>query len=92
MFFHEAAESGQVGRDAGYAHDGALCRRVAPRLVVGGEHSHVAATDKLVILQAEQRVGGRQELGMEDDLDTVRTLIEQLASSKSINDWILLIK
>ena len=63
----------------GDAHDGALCGGVAPGLVVAGEDAHVAAPHEVVVVQPEQRVGGGQELGVEDYLHPVRTVVEQLA-------------
>ena len=60
--------TGEVCRHGGYTHDGALCRRVAPRLVVGWKHAHVTAAHKLLVVHAEQRVGVRQELRVEHHL------------------------
>ena len=45
---------------------------VAPGLVVTGEDSKMAATDKVLIVQAKQRVGGVEELRMEDNLSHVK--------------------
>lgn len=48
----------------------ALTRRVAPRLIVGGEDPEVAATDELLIVHGQQGAGGGQELRVENDLAT----------------------
>lgn len=45
-----------------------LTRSVAPWLIVGREDSQVTASDKLLIVQAKQRIGWVQELRMEDNL------------------------
>ena len=46
LLLHEAPEAGEVCGDGGDAHDGALGRRVAPRLVVRREHAHVTPCNK----------------------------------------------
>lgn len=46
----------------------ALTRRVAPRLIVGGEDPKVAATDELLIVHGQQGAGGGQELRVENNL------------------------
>ena len=38
----------------------------------------MAPTDKLVVVQQQDRVVGVEELGVEDDLDAVLGLVEQL--------------
>ena len=64
----EAAEAREVGGDGGDAEGGALGRGVAPGLVVGGEDAHVAAPHKLLVTQAQQRVVGVEEVGVENNL------------------------
>lgn len=68
MLLHEASESGEIGRDTGDAHHSAFSRGVAPWLIVAGKHAQVAAADKFFIVQTEEGVGGREELGVEDYL------------------------
>ena len=85
LLLHEAPEARQVCSDAGDAHDGALCRGVAPGLVVTGEDAHVAAADKLLVVQAEQGVGRRQELRVENDFDPVRPVVEQLTPPEGVH-------
>ena len=53
----------------GRGKGGALTRGVAPGLVVGREHAHMAATDELSVIHSEQRVSGGQELRMENNLE-----------------------
>ena len=65
-----------VPRDA---HDGALSGGVAPRLVIGGENSHVAAAHKVVVVEAKQGIRRGEKLGVENHLDAISPLIEQLA-------------
>ena len=68
MLLHEAAEATEVGADGWDAHDGTLSRRVPPRLIVRGEHAHVTAPHEVLVVQAEERVGRVEELGVEDHL------------------------
>ena len=75
----------------GDAHDCALGRGVAPRLIVGGEDAHVAAADEVVVVEAEERVGGGEELGVEDHLDPVRPLVEELAPPDAGEHRVLLV-
>ena len=74
LLLHEAAEAGEVRGDGGDAHDGALGRGVAPRLVVAGEHAHVAAceggrgqfpglTKKTIFMYLERILGNRGRIG-----------------------------
>lgn len=41
---------------------------VAPRFIVRGEDTEVAASYKLLIIHGQQRRGGREELWVEDNL------------------------
>ena len=59
-----------------------------PWFVVAREHAHVATSHKVLVLEAEERISGRQELGMENDLDPIVTIIEQLATSQAAHDGI----
>ena len=59
-----------------------------PWFVVAREHTHVATPHKVLVLKAEQWIGGRQELGMENNLDPIVTIIEQLATSQRTHDGI----
>ena len=61
------------------AHDGTLRRRVAPRLVVGRENSHVTATHKVVVVEAKQGVCRGEKFWVENHLHSIRPLVEQLA-------------
>ena len=45
-----------------------VTRCVSPWLIVGGEHSKITATNKVLIIHRQQRTGGGQELRVEDDL------------------------
>jgi len=71
VFLHEATETGQVGGHAGNSHHRALGGGVTPGLVVRGEDTQVAATDELLVVDSEQGIGRREELRMEDHLDTL---------------------
>lgn len=65
---HETAKARQVCGQAGNAHDGAFGRGVAPWLVVAGKHAKMAATNKVLIVEAEKRVSRVQKLRMENNL------------------------
>ena len=80
VLLDEASETGEVGGDGGNAHDGTLGRGVAPRFVIGRKHAHVAASDKLFIVEADQRIVTVQKIWMKDDLDSILWIIEQVAS------------
>jgi hypothetical protein len=59
-------------------YDSALRRSVTPRLVVTRENTHVAASDEFLVIETENRIIGIEEIGMENDLDTIRLAVEQL--------------
>lgn len=59
-------------------HHAALTRRVAPRLIVGGEDPKMAATDKFLIIDGEQGARGGEELWVENHLPARK---EELSSS-----------
>jgi len=86
---HVAAESRKIGCDGRNTHDGTLCWSVSPWFVVGGKDTHVGTTNKVVVVHWEDWVTGRQELWMEDDLDTVRWVVEELTPSDLVQDWVL---
>lgn len=46
-----------------------LTWRVAPGLVVRSEHPQVTAPDKVLVVQAKQRIGGVQKLGVKHNLE-----------------------
>lgn len=70
-FLHVAAESREVGGDAWYTHHSAFCRSVAPRLVVRSEDAQMGAAHKVIVIERQHGVGRAQELGMENNLDSV---------------------
>lgn len=84
VFLHEASEPGQVGGDAWNAHDSALGRRVSPRLVIGRKNAQMAASDEFLVVEAEQRIGRRQKLGMKHHLRT------QIARKANDIGWVLI--
>ena len=91
MLLDEAAEAGEVGGDAGDTHDGTLGGGVAPGLVVGREHAHVAASDELFVVETNQRIVTVQKVRMEDDFYSVLWIIEHVASLQRLNDWVFVI-
>ena len=86
---HVAAEAREVGADAGHAHDGALGRGVAPRLVVRREDAEVGAAHEVVVVHRQHRVGRAQELGVEDHLDAVARVVEELDAPQLVEDGVL---
>ena len=48
----------------------------------------MAASHEVLVVEAEERVGGGQELGMEDDLDPVGAGVEELAASEGAHDGV----
>ena len=86
---HEAAETGKVGGDVGNTHDSALGGSIAEGLVVRGEDTEVATTDKLLVVEAKDRVVGVQELGVEDDLDAVRSAVEELDATDLVENGVV---
>ncbi|KAL8419057.1 hypothetical protein RB594_002311 [Gaeumannomyces avenae] len=91
QLLHVAAKARQVGRDAGHTHDGALGRRVSPRLIVGRKDAQMRAAHKVVVVQRQHRVGRVQELRVEDDLDTVRGVVEQLHASDLVQNGVVVV-
>ena len=70
------SETGQVGRDAGHMERHRLRWRVAPRLVVGGEHRQILTNQQVVVLLVEDAVAAIQIARHEDDLHPVfRTVV-----------------
>lgn len=90
-FLHVATETRQVGCDARNAHDCALGGGVAPGLVVGREDTHVAATHEVVVVERQHGVRGVEELGVEDNLDTIGRVIEELHSANLVQHRVLAI-
>lgn len=88
---HVAAEAGEVGGDAGDAHDGALGGGVAPGLVVGRKDAEVAAADKVVVVEGQDGVGRVEELGVEDDLDAVGGVVEEVDAADLVEDGVFVI-
>lgn len=89
QLFHVATETRQVGRDARYTHHGALGGSVAPWLVVRREDAQMGTADEVVIVQRKDWVRRVQELGVENDLDTIRGVVEQLAATELVQDRVL---
>ena len=48
MLLHEATEPGQICSNTWDTHDGTLGGGVAPGLVVGGEHAHMATAHEFL--------------------------------------------
>lgn len=49
----------------------------------------MATPDKLLVVQAKDRVVGIEELGMKDDLDAVRAAVEQLHAPDLVQDRVV---
>ena len=80
MVLDDTSEAGEVCGDGRYAHDCTLGRCVASKFVIGQKHTHVAASDKLFIIQTDQRIVVVQKIWMKDNLDSILWIIEQVAS------------
>ena len=48
----------------------------------------MAAANKLLVVHADQRIGGGEEFGMEDHFDTIVAIVEQLTASQVRQDGI----
>jgi hypothetical protein len=48
----------------------------------------VATSHKVLVLEPEQGIGGRQKLRMENDFDSVVTIVKQLAASQGAHDGV----
>ena len=57
QLLHVATEARQVGGDRWHTHDCALSGCVAPGFVVRAEDTHVGATDEVVVVDGQHRVG-----------------------------------
>ena len=62
--------------------------RVSPRFVVAWEDSQVTTANKLFIIHGQQGAGALQELRMEDDFDTIVSVVEELTLSQSAQNGI----
>ena len=51
----------------------------------------MTSAHKVVVIKAEERVGGGQELWVEDDLDTVGLAVEELTPAEAAEDWVQVI-
>jgi hypothetical protein len=91
QLLHVATETGKIGCDRWNTHDSTFCWRVTPWLIVGSENSQMRATNKVVVIQWEDWVGRVQELGVEDNLDSVRGMVEELNTADLIKDRIVVI-
>lgn len=49
----------------------------------------MASPDELLVVEAEDRVVGVEELGVEDDLDPVRRTIEELHAADLVQDRVV---
>lgn len=67
-------------------HHCTLCGRITPRLVVTREDAQMASSDKLLIVQAQDRVVRIQKVGVEHNLDTIAARVEQLDASDLAQD------
>jgi hypothetical protein len=86
---HEAPEARKIGRDTRDAHNRALRGRVPPRLVIAREHTEMAPSHKLLIVQPQDRVIAVQEIWVEDDLDAVAGVVEQLHAPDLVQDRVV---
>lgn len=62
--------------------------KVKDGLTVRWEDTQMTTSDKLFVIQTQDRVVGVQELGVEDDLDSISRSVEQLDSSDLVQDWV----
>ena len=51
----------------------------------------MTSAHKVIVIKAEERVGGGQELWVEDDLDTVRLAVEELTPAEAAEDRVQVI-
>ena len=66
-----------------------LSRSIAPWFVVAWENTEMAPTNKLFIIKAQNRVVAIQEIGMEDDLDTIVTMVEEFDPTNLVEDGVV---
>ena len=87
---HEiAAEAGEVGRHGRHTESDGLERCVTPRLVVAREDAEVAAAHEVVVLHAEQRAGGADEVGVVDDFDRIVFVVPKSRGAQLIKYVVL---
>ena len=51
----------------------------------------MASSDELLVAETQQRIVAVQEVGVEDDLDSVLRVVEQVAPLEGQEHWILLV-
>ena len=56
-----------------------------------GKHSEVASSNELLVAETQQRIVAVQEVGVEDDLDSVLRVVEQVAPLEGQEHWVLLV-
>ena len=88
---HVAAKSRKVGGDAWYTHNRAFCRSVTPRLIVRREDTQMGAAHKVIVVKRQHGVGRAQELGMENNLDAVRGMVEELYPADLVQNRVFMV-
>lgn len=88
QLLHVATESGKVSGDGWDTHDGTFGGSVTPWFVVGSKDTQVGTTDEIVVIHRKNWVTGAQELGVEDDLDAIRRVVEELAPADLVENGI----
>jgi hypothetical protein len=58
-------------------------------LTVRREDTQVAASNKLLVIETQDRVIGVQELGVEDDFDPVGASVEELDPPELVKNWVV---
>ena len=51
----------------------------------------MASSNELLVAETQQRIVAVQEVGVEDDLDSVLRVVEQVAPLEGQEDWVLLV-
>ena len=64
-FFHVAAETREIGGDGWDTADNTFGRSVAPWFVVGWKDAEMAASDKVVVIERQQRGIGVEKLELD---------------------------
>lgn len=88
---HVASETRKVGGNAGNTHNRTLGRGITPRLVVRGKDTQMATSHEIIVVQGKDRVGGVQELRVENNLDTVRRVVEELNPSDLVQNGVFVV-
>ena len=86
---HERSEPTEVGCYRGDTHHRALRWCVAPGLIVGGENTKMAPSNKLAVVHAKQGISRGEELGMKDNLDPVLPMVVQVHPADVAEDRVI---